>query len=658
MSLPSQRWLRIAFFATALIFAAVAVYLYAFRFFAWLESDAAVAALLGEKALHARSPVVADWYYANGDVWTLQPHLLAIVPIAILGVGPASLLIAVVLGFALELVVLVKLYHRLGGERWIAIFAAMATLMAWSNAHVAYAYIQLAYGFMTTLYLMSFTSFAVLAEDAPARRWRVAVAGLLVAAIAVQNPTRGLAYVLAPVLAGCLWPWPAFRVRRRLALAAAATAGWMLAFVIYTRLLSPVVAFSIPRGHVEFVLGGAVRIKANLAMLGRGLSLLYGGDVELGVRAIPGAVIVAGAVALVGREVFASRSFTALRFVSMVVVAQLVCVLAPLIVGNLLDGPEAVRYLMPSLLAMFGLAVVIAVRALAETGTVWRRIAIGWLASVPLAALVAAPDARPPRPTRYLWPDAAELANVADELVRRGLTHGFAGNLAANLVTLDSRGAALTCRIAFRNVIMPERWLADTSCYTASALPDRFYVVAYQGDDDSNVIRATLPPETERFRVGDTYEVYVYRTRDTSPAWLDLPLPDGELATFPMRLPANHLQLIRGTVAVEAEDLVATGQPGAVLSGPNIELPKGNYTATWIGHGIESSGELAFAVTSRRRRVLARAVLDARRIPNDRGELIRLAFTIDRPQNRIEFPIESAAGARVSLHELVIEKTR
>jgi hypothetical protein len=658
MTLPSQRWLRVIFLATAIIFVAVAVYLYGLRFFAWLESDAAVTALLGEKALHARSPVVADWYYANGDIWIIAPQLLAIIPVAVLGLGPPSLLVAVVLGFVLEIVVLVKLYARLAGVRWLAVLAAMATLMAWSNAHVAYAYIQLAYGLGTTLYLASFAWFAALAEDAPARPARWAGAALLVATIAAQNPSRGLVFVVAPLLAGCLWPWRAFDARRRLALAATAAAAWALAYVVYTQLLSRFVAFSTPRGHTDFVLGGLTRIKANLATLGHGLSLLYGDDVEPGLRLIPCALLIAGAVALVAREVFGSRAFTALRFTSMVVVAQLGIVLAPLIVGNLLDGPLAVRYLMPSVLAMFGLAVVIAVRALTEASRRWRQVAIGYLVALPLTALLAIPGARPPEPTHYLWPDAAELSKVADQLVERGLTHGFADNLAANLLTLDSHGAALTCRIRFRNVMMPERWLASTSCYDASALPDRFYVVAYQGPDERSALRATLPPEIERFSTGDTYEVHVYRTRDAPHAWLDLPLPDGNDATFPLRVPATHLQLLRDKVAVESGDLVATGQAGTVLSGPNLELPRGRYTATWIGRGVTSSGEVAFSVTSRGRRVLARTALDATRIPAASGELVRLAFTVERPQNRIEFPIESTGGGRVSLHELVIEKAR
>jgi len=45
--------------------------------------DAAVPALLADQALAANSPVVANWYYANGEVWVLGPHLFAMIPVAI-----------------------------------------------------------------------------------------------------------------------------------------------------------------------------------------------------------------------------------------------------------------------------------------------------------------------------------------------------------------------------------------------------------------------------------------------------------------------------------------------------------------------------------------------------------------------------------------------
>lgn len=660
MTLPPQRWLKAVLIATTLVFVGVAVYVFGFRFIAWLESDAAVTPLLAAKVLQAKSPVVTDWYYANGDVWVLGPQLLAILPVAIVGLGPASLLITLVLGIVIEMILVMKVYFRLSGERWIAVFAAMATLMAWSSSHVAYAYIQLAYGFVTTLYLISFHLFTVLAENASDRRrwWRFAGASLLVALIAIQNPTRGLVYVVAPVLVACAWPWRAFPVRRRLALAAAALAGWVLAFVVYTIVLSRVAAFSVPRGHLAFVFGGVAEIKANISTFGYGLALLCGGGADPGVRAVPGALLLVGAFAFVSRVAFGSRAFTALRFFSVIVIAQLGGVVVPLLLGNLLDGPLAVRYMMPSLIAMIGVAVVIAVRTLSEVGKLWwRRLAIGWLVVVPIAALVAARDARPPKPRKYVWPNAAELSDVADELVRRGLTHGFSINLSANLLTLDSGGAAWTCPIYFRDIIMPQRWLADTACFNASELPDRFYVVAYNADHDRHGLRATLPPEIEKFSIGKTYEVYVYRTADTSLAWLDLPVPDGELAKFPMRLPATHLQILRGKASVESGDLVATGEPGTVVYGPYLELPAGTYEVSWTGHGLGSGGQISFAATADAGiRVLARFPLDANAMPGARTELVRLSFTLLDARTIVELPIESQQGGRVSLHELVIEK--
>ena len=658
----SPRWLKVVFVATALVFTAVAVYVYGLRFFDWLESDATVPVLLGAKSLHATSPLGDDWYYANGDLWVVTPHLLAVLPVAILGVGPAALLVSTVVGFALELVVLVKVYLRHSGETWIALLATMVTFMAWSNAHVAYAYVQLAYGFATCVYLLSFHLFATLTHDTNARPWRFAVAGLVVAAIAVNNPTRALVYLFAPILVGCAWPWRPFAIRRRLVLSATAFAGWAVGFAIYTWWLAPVVAWSVPRGHAGFVLVGLKQIEANVAMLGRGLVILCAAGGRSGLWAIPGALLLAGALALVIREAL-SRALTSVRWLSLVVLAQLALVLVPLLLGNLLDGPEATRYVIPSMLTVVGLAVLIAVRTLGEAVGAWRRcLATGWLAVIPVAALVAATDTRPPAPVRGVWPDAAELQEVADELVRRGLTHGFADNLSANLLTLDSGGAALTCRITLNDILMPQRWLADTSCYTASALPDRFYVVAYQDDRERTAIRTTLPNELERFHVGDTYEIHVFRTEGTSLAWLDLPIRDRELASFPIRIPATHLQLRRGDVALEAGQIVATGKQGIVVYGPYIDLPKGDYIATWIGSGIESAGQLAFRITGvPRGRVLQKLapeiLLEAHAIPRARSELVRFTFTARRPVTGVEVTVESYGGARVSLHELVIERS-
>ncbi|HTR49087.1 MAG TPA: hypothetical protein VMJ10_00190 [Kofleriaceae bacterium] len=560
----------------------------------------------------------------------------------------------------LELLVLVKIYTRLAGERWIALFAAMVTLTAWSHTHVAFVYIQLAYGFGMCVWLVAFYQFATLAQDEPSRPWRYVAAATFVAVFTAQNPTRNLVCMLAPVLVGCAWPWRAFPMRRRCTLAAVAVVGWAVGYGVYMW-LARVVTWSFPRGHVGFHIAPK-QIAANLAMLGRGfLMLCAGGDGNI-VWVIPGTLLLAGALALVCREAFASRASSTLRWISVVVLAQLGALLVPLLIGNVLDGPSAVRYAMPSLLATLGLAVVLAVRTVADAAASWwRRFSIGWLVVVPVAALVGASDVRPPSPQTYGWPDAAELRSVAGELARRGLTHGFADTFAANLLMLDTHGTALTCRFTINDVLVPQRWLVERSCYEAGRLPDRFFVVTYQNERDEKAIRATLPKELERFSVGDTYMVYVFRTEAASTAWLDLPIPDGDAATFPIRLPATHLQIRRAHVAVSADDLIATGEQGTLVYGPYVDLPKGHYTATWIGNGMESVGQITFHITSLvhdgPHRLLASVTRDAKDISRTRSELVRFSFDLKHAQRGVELQIESVGGARVSLHELVIDRT-
>jgi hypothetical protein len=642
MKLPAQHWLKVVLLVTMLVFAGVAFYLYALRFFAWVESDAAVSVVLAGKMLDARMPVVASWYYANGDVWVVGPQLIALVPVAILGVGPASLLITVVAGFALEILALVKLYARMCGEQWVAVLATMVTLMAWSSGHVAFVYIQLAYGFLTVLYVLAFGGLARMIESPTAKR--LVGASLLVAMLAVQNPARGLVFVVAPVLAASFWPWRDVAWRTRIALGAAAVAGWMIAVVVYGQVFARFVQFSVPRGHIDFVVTGASGIAHNLATLGEGLALMCGG----GLAAIPGIALLAGALVLVVREILASRAVTPMRFYAVIVVAQLGVVLVPLLVGNLLVSTNSVRYLMPSLLMLFGLAAMLAARALPN------KLAAAWLVLIPIAALAAVPGARPPDPEQYGWPDTDELRTLAGELETRGLTHGFANVLSANVLNLDSHARTLACPVFFRDYLIPQRWLADTRCYTPSELPKKFYVVIDQADHDRAALGKTLPAPVERFHVGPTYEVTVFETSPATIAWLEQPILDGDLA-FPLHVPMTHLAIGRGNATFDGTDLVATGAPGSIAFGPYMTLPRGRYEVTWSGAGLDDAGHFAFSVRADGEVIVQREML-GKDVPRTAGALVKLSFKLDRTRTGIEFPVETAGGARLSLHELVIAK--
>lgn len=654
MTLPPQRWLKIVFFATAAVFAGAALNLFALQYFAWAESDAAVPVLLAGKVLDTGRLVVDTWYYANGDVWIVAPHLLALLPVAVLGIGPASLLLSVVVGFALELIALVREYARLCGERWIAVFAAMVTLMAWSHNHVMFVYIQLSYGFVAVLYLVLFGLVARLAEPAPARPWPWGAAFGLLAALFVQSPIRALVFGAAPLLAACAWPWHGLGWRRRLGIGVAVVATWGAAHAVYTLVLARIVQFSVPHGHLEFRFAGLLGIRSNVAQLANGFLLLCAGGGRL-LWALPGLVAMLGAVGLVVAEALASRALTRLRFLCVVVAAQLAAVCLPLVLGNLLVQADSVRYVMPSVMTMIGLAAILAVRAIATTRAGWqRRLATGWLVALPVAALVAVIDVRPPAPSRQSTPDLPELARVADELVRRKLTHGFsAPSHGSNVLNLQSGSATLACPVYFQQIIVPQRWLADTSCFTAAAIPERFYVVYDRGEPDV----AMLPPPVERFHVGPTYEVAVFRTADTDMRWLDLPMADGDDARFPMEIAATHPQMRRSLAVVERAAVVATGEPGTVIFGPYIALPRGDYELVWIGRGLDTPGEIEFSVhAAGGADMFAAARMPAKDLPRGPGELTRLAFRLSRTGDGFEFLVRTAGGGRVEIQRLVLSR--
>ena len=650
VKLPTQAWLRLVVAATVLVFVGGAVYLYAFRLFDWLESDAAVPVLLARRVLEARLPIAGDWYYANGDVWILAPHLFAVVPVALLGVGPLSLWLGVVVGFVIETAIFVRLYRVLGGERWLAMFAAAVALMAWSNVHVKFEYIQLIYSCYATLWFLAFTLVATIASGGRATKLRWSATAVLVALVSLHNPSRSLVYVLVPVITACAWL--RFDLHLRLRISAVALISWSVGFVAYTKLLPHVVAFSVPRGHSDFVLADASGIATNLGRLGDGFVMLCASGDEPGVRMIPAVFAIAGALAFVAREA-CSRALTPLRFVSVALGAQLVLVLASLVFGNLLVDMGSVRYLLPCLVVAFGLAAILATRALAEPGW-WRRLAIGWLVALPVTAIVGLFDTSPPPAERYVWPDAAETRALGDAIQQRGLTRGFANVLTAGLMTVDTHGAALICPIYFRDFIMPQRWLTQPSCYRQ--LPERFFVVADQTEHDRTAIAATLPAPIEKFSVGPTYEVYVFRTADTSPAWLDLPLPENDKTAFPLRIAATHLQLRRGKVALENSRLVATGETGTVLYGPYITLPRGRYHVTWSGNGVPSRGEIKFFILADGQEKLAEASFLATALPTVPGKLVDMGFTLEAPREKVEFSVYSQDGGRAALDELVITR--
>jgi hypothetical protein len=634
--------------ATVLVLVTEAVYLYGFRFFDWLDSDVASIVLLAKKVVDARFPVVADYYYCNGDVWTVATHLFSVVPVAVFGVGPLSMWLGVVLGFVIEFLLFVQCHLKLASNRWTAVFAAAVTFMAWSNIHTAYYFINLMYGCYTLLWLSFFTLAATQLElDRPRRGLAIFIA-LLATGVSIHNPVRAFVFMLVPVLVGCAWRWNAVPRRRRVHVAAPMAIGWLVGMVVYTFVLPKVIAFSIPKGHIAFHFEDVSGIATNLQRVGEGLVKLCGGG-AWPLLAIPGALLLAGAFVFVVREAFASKELGALRFVCIAVLAQTGLVIVPIMIGNLMVDPGSIRYLLPSTSIVLGLAAIIAMRS-------GGRLAKSWLVAVPITAALAIFDTAPPAPQQDVWPDVAELDKVGQEVARRGLTHGFANIQAADLISVDSRGSALVCPIYFTELISPERWLTEVGCYQKSKIPSQFFIVGYQDEHDRAAVTASLSAPIDTFKVGPTYEVQVFQNTPFNLRWLDLPLPDNDRKAFPLHIAANHLQLRHGKSVLEADRLVATGEPGPIVYGPYITLPRGNYTVRWIGSVIPSPGELEFVVAAEGRDILAQDAYRTSEHPATNEALVQLTFKLDEPRKDVEFLVRTGHGGRVALDELVIQR--
>jgi hypothetical protein len=108
---------------------------------------------------------------------------------------------------------------------------------------------------------------------------------------------------------------------------------------------------------------------------------------------------------------------------------------------------------------------------------------------------------------------------------------------------------------------------------------------------------------------------------------------------------------------VDGTAVVATGEPGAVIHGPYISLPKGRYELVWMGRGFDTPGEIAFSVRAGGgAEVFGQVQGPAKDLPRNPGELKRFAFRLNRPRDGLEFLVESGGGGLVELQRLVIRR--
>ena len=664
---PLPRFFQFAAWITCAVFVAEATYIYATKFLGSIHSDACVTALLAWRMLASHSLVLRDFYWANGDVWVLGPHLFALLPVAVWGLGPSALFAAVLLGFVAEMLVLTWAYRQLSGDLRVALFATAVSLIAWSRIHILFVYVELSYGFLTAVYLSMFVGAAkwLTRRCEPhegSSRSLAAFVTLLLFLVTLQNPPRALVFGLVPLLAAFAWPfYGKIAQGPRLRAGLAVVVGWASAFAIYQLVFRRVLTFSLPSGHNAFVVKDFAGIVENITILARGIAGLAGAQTAADIFVIPGLMMIVGAMVLVVREVVRERALSTIRVVAIATSVQFLLVLGPMIVGNLVVTPPSARYLMPSIFQFLGLGVVIAAREVTRTHA--RATTGGWILLVPAVAVLSAlrlVGTYTLEAKNGQWAHASAHVTLANELIRRGLTHGFSAYWNSNLVTLLSHGKAQTCGVQFADGLIPYKWVTDVGCYDRKNLPERIYVVAatFERKDADRATRATLGIPVERFDVDGEFDVSVFRRDDVPLDWLLLPLPEGDDLRFPMQVPATHPMVKLGKAVRERDGVIATAQEGAITFGPYLTLPKGHFRVRWIGTGIPSSGEIAFDIgaNSGKDNLGAKSVPAASLVGTMHGPLVELDFDLSSTTPGVEFRSYSRGGGMVKLEELVLER--
>lgn len=666
---PTSRWPRLFVLGVAVAFVVNALQIYGTKLAPSIHSDNAIGILVAAKTLASGSPILRDWYYTNGEVWVFGPQLYALIPVALWGVGTKTLFATILVGFVLEILLLYWSYGALSRDVTARVLATCLTLLAWSRMHLLFVYLDLAYGYYATLFAFVFAllAHAVARRLEGGRTTRLLAAALALTTLAsLQQPIRGLVFLVGPLLACFAWPFRGVPVRLRAVFGGGVLACWAASYLVYRFLLVQTLLFSIPSGHNAFAFRDPSGILSNAKLLAEGfLGLVGNGGGHW--STLPGLLILGVAAVLVTREVFASRDWSALRFVCIATLVQLVLVAGPLVTGNLVINDGSIRYLMPSFLIILGLGALIAMRNLAAQAPLSRRrgaAAATLVALAPVAAVLAIVHVRPVENLEGnggQWAHRRAHADLARALTDRGLRHGFSTYWNANLTTLLSNGIAKTCSVHFTGGgLLPYRWHTDTECFDAARLPDRVFVLNRMDEREiaAPALRA-MPEPLEQFAVGAEFDVRVYRTSNMPLEWMQLPLPEADQLRFPLRLQATHPLLRRGHATVSGESVVGDGEAGAILFGPyDLALPKGRYRVRWMGSGVPSPGSLHFDVAAGG----GAATLAASDHPSERflaiahAELTTLAFALSRPTSGFEFRIFSVDGGKVALDALVLER--
>ncbi len=664
LALRAERIGTVSAVCIMLGFLALAGFIYGRLFPGGFSSDAAVHIVLAQHVMQVGKLLSPEWFYPNSDLVVTGPYMLGVGLIKLLGFGLPALWWTAGLTFVALWVCMVLCLRAMGVSTLAAVVGTCAALASTSNSHVEFLYIQAGYPFVTILYTLAFTLYVRhrITHDGSSHRpgWHAGVPVLLliVLILALANPSRTLAFVIAPILMVELGPWlRPWRIRPR-PLVFGLVGALVVGYLIYQSLLAQGLHFSLPSGFRSATVD-LKRTKLQVFEVLRFIFVVHPGfDHRILGGALSAIVLLLG-VRVLGRDMLSPR----LRAFVKLCLWQMAAVFAGGLISGIFIDAYAVRYFLPALVLLMAVAVAASIDALRQKGD-HPLLAAAFLAATGVAILHAVLTLgvlRDQPRESGLVRSPHVLQPVTDAVRQRGLTHGFV-EWDANVMNVLGEGEVEFCQITYREQLLPFKWNVPLWCYDPARMPERFFLVLKPQNRQAAraaVQHTLVKPPIDTFDAGG-YEVQVYQTADVDTSWLAYPVPDGADLKLPWNAPAANPQMFSRVIEPTAQKTFEfNGQPGETVYGPYVNLNRGRYRLTWFGQSPGADAHtIHFSVTGTGGRHLLGEV-DGRTATSPDGRPVPVAtieFQVKMPVPGVNFVVEQRGQARATLTSFKLER--
>jgi hypothetical protein len=656
----AARWLAISLILIG--FLSLAAYQYVLFFPGAFSSDASVHLTLARHLLQTGSWVSTAWYYPNNDIFAVGPHLLGMLAIQWLGFGLPALWVTSALTLGMLWICMYFCLRTLGFGTFSTLVGTSAALACSTDFHVEFLYIQAGYPFLIALYAVAFTLYIKLrVRDVSAPMsalWPWAtVLMAIIGIVAVCNPSRAVAYVLGPMLLVELSPLTRPWTIRPRPLAYSMALFGVAGYAGYQALLHLAVHFSLPSGFRGITIDPHRAKEQFLQVLHFPLDI-YAGFQPNQFGTLLSCALLALGVFLISTGALSVKA----KILARLCLWQSLAVLVGGLIGGVFIEPYSVRYFLPAVIPLMATLTATCVELTQKRNSMAPLLFLGLFSAIiinanaNLSALES--KKREGGPVRH----PHVLDRVAHEISAHGLKHGYS-EWDANILNILAEGKTQYCLITYREQLLPFKWNVPLSCYDASRLPDRFFLILKpdHGDAARSALATSLQTQpAETFEV-DGYTILVFDTKAADMSWLKYPVPDGANLVTPLELPAANPQMFSRVVQPGPNKTFEfKGHEGEIIFGPYITLNPGKYKLTWYGQldSTDASGMHFYVQSESDAQALGSTNGRYTGPPSRPQNLAEIEFSVKKPTAGVNFIAEQRGHATGVITHYKLERLK